>query len=154
MGLGGRPTRAERLAWSAAAPGSCEALREHIVRFPRGVYRREAADLLAARRVTTEETWTPATRSLVLFAPPRGSPARSETRAKSDALTTARADADRLCRGFGAGTLFRFVSAKPRAETWSCHVSGGGVTCGFEGEADCALEARQLAERETCGTPR
>jgi hypothetical protein len=49
LGLGGRPDRAERLAWEARTPGSCPALREHINRFPNGAYRSEAADLRAGK---------------------------------------------------------------------------------------------------------
>ena len=64
LGLGNRPTKAERVAWEGREPGSCAALRTHIERFPQGAYRDKAADMLAARRVTQKEIWTPSTRRL------------------------------------------------------------------------------------------
>jgi TIR domain len=120
VGLGDRPVRAERLAWAALRPGSCQALRAHIARFPEGAYRREAADLLTARRVSYEDDWAPVVRPLTLFTPADGPAAPSDAEAKSRALTRAAPEAGRLCRGFGAGTLYRFVSATARAGTWSC----------------------------------
>ena len=64
--LGERPSHAERLAWSAIPAGSCPALRAHIARFPEGAYRREAADLLTARRVSVASRWSPVRRQLVI----------------------------------------------------------------------------------------
>ena len=64
LGLGNRPTKAERIAWESREPGSCAALRTHVERFPDGAYRAEASDMLAARRVTQTEIWTPGTRRL------------------------------------------------------------------------------------------
>lgn len=147
VGLGERPTRLERVAWAAMPAGSCPALREHIRRFPEGAYRREAADLITGRRTSRAETWTPVTRPLPLFVAAGGPPAQGEAAAKDRALERARLQAERLCRGFGAGTLFRFVAATPRAEAWSC---AGGV-CGFDGHADCALQERREVEVERCG---
>ena len=151
MGLGGVPSRVERLAWAAMPAGSCPALREHIRRFPEGAYRGEAADLITARKVTYEDTWTSVTRGLAQFEPPDGAGAPNEAAAKARALDRAKADAERLCRSFGAGTLFRFVSASSRAETWRCAPSGGGIACGFDGQAECGLQERHQVERESCG---
>ena len=68
-------------------------MREHISRFPGGAYRSEAADLLTARRTSTVQIWESASRTLV--------------------LESAKPDAERLCRGFGAGSLYRYVSPAP-----------------------------------------
>jgi hypothetical protein len=153
-GLGDRPRRVERLAWAALQPGSCQALREHIARFPQGAYRSEAADLLTARRVKVVDAWTPATRSLPLFVPAEGEPAPSKADARTRSFKRAKTDVERLCRGFGAGTLFRFVSATARADRWSCLNLSGGQICGFDGNADCVLEEHRQLERETCGPKR
>jgi hypothetical protein len=131
--------------------GSCQALREHISRFPEGAYRGEAADLITAKKVTYEDTWISVTRGLAQFEPSDGPGAPNEAAAKARALDRAKADAERLCRSFGAGTLFRFVSASSRAETWRCAPSGGGIVCGFDGQAECGLEERHQVERESCG---
>ncbi|HEY1314117.1 MAG TPA: hypothetical protein VGE92_09570 [Steroidobacteraceae bacterium] len=150
LGLGGRPIRSERLAWESRTPGSCQALREHISRFPGGAYRSEAADLLTARRTSTIETWEPASRTLALFEP-AGSAAKDEVIAQAHALESAKADAERLCRGFGAGSLYRFVSASAVAERWSCTRGPQGTVCGFDGHAQCELSVSRRTEREQCG---
>jgi hypothetical protein len=151
LGLGGRPSRSERVAWETRTPGSCAALRDHIGRFPDGVYRSKAADLLAARKTSILETWEPATRTLTLFEPAGGSPAKDESAAQTRALESAQGNADRLCRSFGAGTLYRYISSAPIAEQWSCSRSGSGTVCGFEGHAECELSERQQKELEHCG---
>jgi hypothetical protein len=150
-GLGGRPSKRERLAWAALPAGSCQALRDHVARFPGGAYRREAADLLTARRVTTQDIWTPSTRSLALFQPAsvQGSP--DEAAAHAKALGEAQTQADNLCRGFAAATSFRFRVATPRPASWSCEKGGGGTVCGFQGMVACQLNEKASVERETCG---
>jgi hypothetical protein len=153
FGLGGRPSQSERLAWASRPQGSCAALREHIARFPEGAYRREAADLLTARRVTTVDTWRPATKSLVLFAAGVQAPARDEQAAKAATLERARPDSDRLCRAFGAGSLYQYVSATAVAEQWSCNRQGPGMVCSFDGHAECTLREKQQIEQESCGSP-
>jgi hypothetical protein len=149
--LGERPNRQERLAWAALPPGSCQALRDHIARFPEGAYRREAADLLTARRVTTEDVWSPSTRSLTLFQPASAQGSLDESAARTKALTEAQTQADTLCRGFAAATSFRFRVATPQPATWSCEKGGGGVVCGFQGMVACQLDEKASVERETCG---
>ena len=139
------------MAWAARPAGSCPALRAHIERFPQGAYRREAADLLTARRVSTVESWAPVTRQLALFESAEGPGAATEAAAQAKALARAGGDAERLCRGFESGTLFRFVSATPQAQAWSCQDGAGATVCGFAGAAQCALEVRRESEIERCG---
>src|SRR4029453_67872 len=69
FGLGGRPSKAERLAWEARPTGNCEALRKHISSFPDGVFRTKAADLLTARKISYVNSWQPTKRTLTLFEP-------------------------------------------------------------------------------------
>jgi len=149
--LGARPTREERLAWAALPAGSCQALRDHIARFPEGAYRREAADLLTARRVTTQDAWSPSTRSLALFQPASTQGSRNEASARAKALAEAQTQADNLCRGFAAATSFRFRVATPQPATWSCEKGGAGVVCGFQGVVACQLDEKTSVERESCG---
>lgn len=150
LGLGSRPSRTERLAWEARAPGSCAALRDHIARFPEGAYRSAAADLITARTVSTQETWEPVTRKLALFEAAAGRPAQDEAAARAQALERAAETASRLCRDFGAGTLYRYSSAAAIAEKWSCDRTAAGTICGFEGQAECRLEERRRTEVEAC----
>jgi hypothetical protein len=151
LGLGDRPTRLERIAWEGREAGTCAALRTHIERFPNGTYRAEAASMLAARRVTQTEVWTPTTHGLALFEPQDNVPSTNQAAAQAAALARARARAERQCRGFAATTLFRLRSATPAPQVWDCSPIAKGVTCGFEGEAVCGLEERRIQELETCG---
>jgi len=149
--LGDRPTKAERIAWAARKPGSCADLRTHIERFPNGAYAAEAATMLAARRVTQTEVWTPTTRRLALFEPQADVAFPNKTAAQADARARAQADAERKCREFAATTLFRLKSATPAPQVWNCSPTGKGLACGFEGDAVCELEERRIQEQETCG---
>ena len=145
VGLGDKPTRAERLAWADREPGSCEALRDHVEAYPDGAYRAAAADLLAARSVRREDVWSPSERRLALFIP-RGERQDGEAAAQADALERAAPHADRLCQGFASTTLFRLNSAAAEAQVWDC---ADGM-CGFDGEAVCSLEVREAVEIEEC----
>jgi hypothetical protein len=151
LGVGHRPTKAERVAWDQC-DGSCDALRRHIEQFPDGAYRTQAAERLAARRVTQTEVWTPGTRRLALFVGQDGTPARTEEAARSASLARAQPNAERLCKGFTATTAFRLKAGSPVPQSWSCSRVAGGVVCGFEGEAVCELEERRVEEKEVCGT--
>ena len=151
IGLGGQPSHTERIAWESRARGSCAALREHIARFPEGAYRAEAADLLTGRKTSVRETWLPATKTLTLFEPGEGASSKNEAAARDAALARGQLSSDRLCRAFGAGTLYRFVASSPFAEHWACIKADSGTVCGFDGHAECKLDERQQSEQETCG---
>lgn len=148
VGFGDRPTRAERQAWARLEPGSCPALRSHVATYPDGAYRQRAADLLSARALEVQEDWVPAERRLALFTE-RGASFRDEGAAREDALARAQPHAERLCRTFGASTLFRVVESSPSPQAWTCDAENG-VACGFSGEAVCSLEERTEREIESC----
>lgn len=154
LGLGGQPTRAERLAWAAVSPRSCPALAAHVSAFPDGVYRARAADLYAARRQERRESWIPAERRLPLTVIVKAS---ADDAARKAALA---ADAARLCGGFAAtGNLFRLIAARAGTGPWECGSGAGGgagggasgIECKASGEAICALERHELQEVEICG---
>jgi hypothetical protein len=150
LGLGNRPTERERIEWAAREPGSCTALRTYIDHFPHGALHDDAASLLAARRVTQKEIWTPAQHSLAIFQPRDDTPSATRAAAQAVALARAQAGAQRQCGAFAATASFRLTSAAP-ARVWDCSPEGKGVTCGFEGEAVCELDERRVQEIETCG---
>lgn len=150
LGLGHRPTAAERIAWEGRTLGSCPGLRAHVERFPEGAYRDIAADMVALRKVSQTEAWIPARRNFDLFV---GQEDVSSTSAgaQAAALARGRAAAERLCRGFAATTSFRLISATAAPESWQCTRVNGGVTCAFAGDALCDVEERRMQENETCG---
>ena len=149
--IGNRPTHEERLAWSARKPGDCEALGEHIRRFPYGVYAQVASNLLTARHSSIRDEWTQTERTLPLFEGTEGPVAIDEAAGRNEAITRAKAAAQRQCEAFGAGTLYRFISADARASVWHCRASSGGVVCGLEGDAICKLDLHQPREELSCG---
>jgi hypothetical protein len=151
LGLGNRPTKQERIAWERRKRGNCSALRTHLELFPNGVYRDEAASILAARRVTQSDVWTPTMHRVDLYEPQDDVASTNKSAAQAIALASAQVRAERRCKAFAATSLFRFSSAKPDPQVWNCSSMGKGVTCGFEGEAVCRLEERSIQEYETCG---
>ena len=88
LGLGNRPTKTELVAWESRERGSCAALRTHVERFPQGAYRADAADMLAARRVTQKETWTSSTRKLSLYVSQDEAASSNEAAAHAAALSS------------------------------------------------------------------
>jgi TIR domain len=156
MGLGHRPSRSERVAWESnrerRETGSCTALVEHIGRFPEGAYRDEAAARLAARRVTQRDVWEPAQRRLALIVSQDGPASGSERAAQAAALTRGRPQAEHLCRGFAATTVYRLRTSAPDVQTWRCSPAGKGWVCGFDGEAICEVDERHIQEEEKCGS--
>jgi hypothetical protein len=151
LGFGNRPSKAERIAWESRERGSCAALRNHVERFPQGAYRADAADMLAARRVTQKEIWTPSTRRLALHVGQDDGASADEAAAKKAALARGQVAAGRLCKSFAATTAFRFTSAEASVQAWQCSQVAKGVVCGFDGEAVCVLEERRTQEVESCG---
>jgi hypothetical protein len=151
FGFGKRPTSAERLTWQARRPGSCEDLRKHLGRFPQGAYQSRAQSLLADRQVNQSEVWMPGIRQLALSETQSEKALPNLEAARAEAIARAQHRADRLCRGFGATTIYRFRSARPEAQEWDCARVGEGFSCGFEGQAICELDVKGTKEEETCG---
>jgi len=151
VGFGGRPGKAERLAWQARRPGNCDDLRNHLGRFPEGAYRVQAHSLLVDRRINESEVWTPRVQPLRLIQSQGEKPLPSIALAKADALARAQRPSDDLCHGFTATTIYRFKSAEPEAQEWHCASVGKGVSCGFDGQAICQLDGKSTKQEETCG---
>lgn len=149
LGLGEAPTRGERLAWAGRAAGSCEALREHVERFPDGAYRAQAADLLAAARSERAEAYSPAPREA------RGYVRQSErsfaTEAAAQADARARAEADAAATTCAPRTEHERLDAVAiTPDAYDCRQSAlGGVVCALDYAAACQIEERALLER--CG---
>jgi hypothetical protein len=152
LSLGGRPARAERLAWAQRPPGSCEGLRTHLQRFPDGAYLAQAHALLSARTVSTVESWHPGQRLLSLSDGGGDAPgARTEGEARQAALQRGQLQAERACQDFAVtGGLFRYQRAEVQVQQWHCSSLRSGPVCGFEGRAVCFLDERQVLEQERC----
>ena len=151
LGFGGRPAKAERVAWQVLRPGNCEDLRNYLGRFPDGAYRGRAQSLLADRHEKESAVWTPGVRQLVLHEGQAEKALPTLVSAQEDALGRAQRKAENLCHGFAETTRYRFKSAKPDAQQWDCGKIGHGFSCGLEGQAICELEEKSTKLDETCG---
>jgi hypothetical protein len=150
LGLGGRATREERVAWEQRAP-TCEALREHLRRFPDGANREVAGALLNSRRVAVERSWSPPIeRTLAIFVGRDAAPAASQFLARQEALDRGRQLAERRCRDFAASGLHQFAGVVVQAQEWVCSGLAAGVVCGFDGSAICTLQEARDSEQENC----
>jgi hypothetical protein len=144
--IGEQPTQAERLDWEALPKGDCPALRAYVARRPDSPYRSRAADLITAGE--RGGAWSDTTRQVPIYIPASdGGPASNEAAARSEALDRGQAEAERICAPFGAGTIFRYVSASVTPAHWSCSTAAGNTQCGFSGQAVCRLQS----QTEKCG---
>lgn len=149
-GLGGKPEREERLAWEARPVGSCDALRTHIQQFPDGALRSAAADMIDGRRITAEESWVPDEQRMPIYLP-IGAGFPDLATAEADASNRVSAQAKMLCDGLASTDMYRLLSATVSLAAFTCETSSSGHYCGFDGQAVCTLERRQITNTEYCG---
>ncbi len=148
LGLGHRPDRDERLAWTARRKGSCADLRAHITRFPNGVYRSEAADLLAAAVSVRASAYSPASRTVRGYVRQSEHAFASTGAAQADARARAQSDAATLCAPLDASERLIGVDVAPTA--FDCRAGfEGGTVCALDYTAACHSQAQPLEER--CG---
>ncbi len=149
-GLGGVPTKEEKILWAKRVSGDCEGLRAYLERFPKGAFAEEAARRLQAVETVDDEHWTPQEQRLPLTVRATLDPLASEKTARADALTRGATEAHELCQNLEAGGDFRLVSAPAKAQSWRCSARGSGSVCGFDGHAICQVEARRVTQRQVC----
>lgn len=148
MGLGQRPSRAERLAWANRTKGSCTDLRAFINRFPAGAYHGEAADLLAAATSVRAAAYTADPRTVRGYVRQSDHGFSSAGAAQADAKTRAQADASSLCAPLDAYEKLDGVTVTPLS--FDCRAGfGGGQVCALDYSATCNIETRPLVEH--CG---
>lgn len=149
LGLGNRPSRAERIAWASRPKASCEGLRNFVGQFPSGVHTATATALINARTVTTETHWTPGERPL----PASGSAtAPDRDAAEQAALADAQAGAERLCRNFATTSeLFRYRAATLDAQPAQCQREVRKLwNCQVDAIAHCQLDEASEVRIEHC----
>jgi hypothetical protein len=148
LGLGGRPSRDERIAWQSRRPGNCDDLRAFITRFPNGANRRLAADDLTAATSSRSPAWSPAPRPARGYVRQSASGFPSTDAAQADARSRAEDDAKSLCAPLDAYERLDSVSVTPTA--YDCRPGAlGGTVCALDYAATCNMERQALAE--TCG---
>lgn len=149
LGIGKRPRREERLAWEARTPGSCEALRQHVQRFPEGALRSSAAELLAAARSERATTPVPAPRDGIGYVRLAPAGVATEAAARAQAVERARADAETLtCKPLSPHERLMGVQIEPL--TFDCRrLSDGSNSCALDYRARCGIEVLPVLER--CG---
>jgi hypothetical protein len=150
-GVGGQPSAEERIAWAARPESSCEAIRDHVSRFPDGAYRSGAADLLAARQTAEREIWSPRDAPVEVVLGYGDHISSSLEEARVEAFARARDDALGQCSTLLMSGRFRLHDAIVRDDALQCVNRSGGSVCRYDGPVDCQLAARRTEEIETCG---
>ncbi len=109
--------------------------------------------MLEARRRTINERWVSEQQRLPLYITigVQDAAAKNEESAKQSATERGQVDARKLCQGYAATDSYRFQSASTEAKVWVCNKTNVGHYCGFDGEALCLLERRELTTQYTCG---
>lgn len=151
-GLADRPTRAERLVWASRPAGSCDAVRDHLRRFPRGAYVGEATALLQVPRRDTSPDFTPMTREAEWGVRTSTRAFRDSASAHADALSRVQIDASESPLACGPRTpLERLDSVSvPRARFFCSRAPEGGWRCAVEATLSCWMKHR--VTRERCGS--
>lgn len=146
LSLGGKPTREERLAWARRPRRSCDALRQHIARFPDGAYASVAANLLEAavpQRGAPVRSWRPAVGYVRASVDGEASEEAARARAARAAADDAR---NILCVARDAHERLAGIAVEPRR--FDCRAAPGGTACALDYRAQCHFEIRPLIE--TC----
>jgi hypothetical protein len=149
MAIGGVPTPAEDAMWTSRSVGDCGGLRSYLARFPNGAYATEASRLLEARETATGISWIPQQKTLPLTVRMSQNPLPSEEAARAEALSRADRDGQTVCAPY-AQDEFRLRVNRVVAESWRCMRRDAGFVCGFDGQAICDVDARQVNIVETC----
>lgn len=147
-GVPGVPSKQERLAWKAVAPGDCEGLRRYAQLFPNGIFREETGRRLQASRWERARAWSPLRRETVGYIIGQDRPLPTRDAALADTLGKVASDAEEQgCRPVDENERYRGVDilkARP-----SCRESGRGHTCSLDYRAACRMQVRRL--EEICG---
>ena len=141
LGVAGVPSAEERLSWKAIPSGDCEALEAFVTRFPGGIYRPKASELLQRRRQVRASRPQITDREVAGYVR-QGSTPQAAAAAIATARSAAFSDATSACASFGkivAGV--RLTSLQPQ-----CTAVQGGKVCSADYRAICAL-SEQFIDR-------
>lgn len=147
-GLSAQDAKAERLAWDKLDPKSCDALRGHIQRYPKGPHSDDIKTLLAGARVTGAERKVIEPRRLNRAYLPKGELFSRRDAALRDAARRASVDA-REVTCVPVLSSERLLSSATTPLEPTCRTSGEGVACGMYYSAICQIERSE--SEETCG---
>jgi hypothetical protein len=146
LGIGSRPSGEERRAWMGREPGSCQALRDHLEKFPGGAYRDTAFALLANPRRELSDRVVPSTRVISGYVRQSAEPFPTRDAAEADAAARARADA--ASTGCASVPGVERVTAVDVTPVPDCRRDPrGGFVCAANYRATCHMEARAEIER-------
>lgn len=155
LGVGHRPSREERFAWQAVAPGDCYDLRMFLRQYPSGALAARARAAMVAPRARWEMKRTLRTGHV-----DEGPTFLSKGLAYEDAMRRADEQNERDCvtppgvrRGRGAVFTIPSYEAPPPPELWPMQfraVPGGFVT-DFDYSASCGYYVPEIVPN--CGAP-
>jgi hypothetical protein len=154
LGIGDQPTRTERIAWEARAPGSCDALRDYLRDHPAGAYADAAKSLLAAARPDTADEWTALERPAESYTRLPATPFRTRAEAEADVRRRAVQEVSEQPLFCAPATeLERLREVRQvRGEPDCRQDPRGGWSCSMTATFTCALEVRRVEARCATGS--
>ncbi len=148
FGLGGRPSKAERLAWDMLPPGDCAALEEYVRRYEHGTNLAAATQRLQLRRRVLDAAVSDFTFDTEGYANHLGRILPTRALAEAEAAKEAIRDAsERHCKpGDASARLVRveLLSIQP-----GCSNVVAGFVCGADYRARCVMTGHR--QRDWCG---
>ena len=151
LGLGKQPSREERLAWARLNRSDPSALQAFVVRFPDGVHRSAAADLLSACRPVAVMAWVPHKSTVGIFVSRLAATAVREREARMRARALAAEEGTKACTAHGFNDGFRYAGhLELRLDSVACAPVGDGVGCAAEGWAICHMTRAGSGKRLVC----
>jgi hypothetical protein len=146
VGLGGRPSRAERLAWESRDTKSCTALRQYLREYPRGSFRSEAMSLLQTAQTMPAAGNDPISRTIRGFVGHPEKEFSSELAAKTDSIVRVKLDAQQVtCQPLSSTE--RLLSSVVIQTTLDCrHAALLGWSCSADYTAQCNVATQRLQE--------
>jgi hypothetical protein len=152
LGIGRKPSRAERLAWENLPPGDCEALEEFTREYGKGANGTLATQRLLLRRAVREPKVSEF--AFDAFAPgyarqgstPFATKREAEASAREEAIEDAR---KRYCAPNEPSERLLRVELTSFTPVCSPNVSGSGIRCGADYQARCVMVGHR--KREWCG---
>jgi len=149
LGMGGRPSRPERIAWAARDPTSCSALSDYLRRRPTGAYRWEAISLLQSARPIRATASMPVIRTEHGYVGGADGSFGTRAAAEQDARRRVAEDASSvLCQpveGFERLASTSITDVKPDCRTSPL----GHWACAAQYTASCRLATFPMVQ--TCG---
>lgn len=157
IGIGHKPTRAERLAWVSLPPGDCKALENFARKYGQGTNGPEATQRILLRRVVRESAISQYAYDAIApgYARQSITPFATQNDAEAGARQEAIKDAtERYCAPSDPNDRLVRVELTSFTPVCTPHIPGFGIRCGADYHARCVMVGHKPREWCGAGAPR